>query len=108
MYIREDIVAMLGLGSNDPVFGLFNIKEEREYSVVVNTSRGTVSLDSVSLVVLLDNELQRSTVRFEPFDGEEELTHTRYLYALRESKDLLREQATILDWEATNKAVSSN
>ena len=59
MHIREDILAMLGLGRDDPVLRLFNIKEEREYSVVVNTGRGTMSLDSVSLVVLLDNELKK-------------------------------------------------
>ena len=70
MHIREDILAMLGLGRDDPVLRLFNIKEEREYSVIVNTGRGTMSLDSVSLVVLLDNELQKSMVKFEPSDGE--------------------------------------
>ena len=70
MHIREDILAMLGLGRDDPVLRLFNIKEECEYSVIVNTSRCAMSLDSVSLVVLLDNELQKSRVKFESSDGE--------------------------------------
>ena len=58
-YIRENVVTVLGTRSNDPVLGLplGILNEESENSVLVDTSGRSPSLDNVSLVVFLDNEL---------------------------------------------------
>ena len=58
-YIRENVVTVLGTCSNDPALGLpFGIlNEESKNGILVDSSGRSPSLDDISFVIFLDNEL---------------------------------------------------
>ena len=57
VYVRKDIITMLGSGSDDPVFRLLVVQEEGEQGIPEDTSGSTKSLDLIPLVVLLEDKL---------------------------------------------------
>ena len=55
VYIRKDIITMLGSGSDDPVFRLLIVQEEGEQGIPEDTGGSTQCLDLIPLVVLLED-----------------------------------------------------
>ena len=62
VYVRKDIITMLGLSSDDPVLRLLVVQEEGEQGIPEDTGGSTQCLDPIPLVVLLEDKLHGQRV----------------------------------------------